>query len=200
MTSKDKMIFNEEELLAGLKVQDQEAFTIIYNTYAPKLFRYAVKIIKSTEIAEDAVHDIFVKLWNNAPLVNIESSIQSYLYKLTQNHLLNLIKRETVQERYIDEIMFCAEQFSENTENTIAYRETMEKAQQAIDNLPPQRKLIFEMGRNGGMSHREIARELDIADSTVNNQIVKALRSIKDHLIANGVISLFLVVIILLKK
>lgn len=199
MTDKDKKIFSEKQLLAGLKKHDQESFKVIYNTYAPKLFRYAVKIIKSSEIAEDAVHDIFFKLWNSASSLDAELSLQPYLYKLTQNHLLNLIKRERVKERYVEEIMFCAAKSTENTENVIHYRETLQKAQQAIDNLPPQRKLIFELRHNGG-SHREIARELNIADSTVNNQIVKALKHIKDHLVANGALGLILISGILLKK
>lgn len=199
MTDQDKTNLNEEDLLAGLRDHDRECFTVIYNAYSRKLFRYALKIIKSAEIAEDTVHDVFVKLWHNAPSLEVESSIQSYLYKLTQNHLLNIIKREAVKGRYVCEVMHVTDQFSENTEDTITYRETLAKTQQAIDSLPPQRKLIFEMGRNGGMSHREIARELDIADSTVNNQIVKALRSIKDHLVASGAISLLLLANLLVK-
>ncbi|MCQ6957316.1 RNA polymerase sigma factor [Mucilaginibacter aquariorum] len=200
MTKGDKMILDEQQLLLRLKKHDQEAFTVIYNTYAKKLFRYAVKIIKSSEIAEDTVHDVFVKLWNDAPSLNIESSIQPYLYKVTRNHLLNLITREGVQDRFINEIVSTTKDFTQNTEDTLVYRETLEKTMQAIDKLPAQRKLIFEMRRNNGMSHSQIARELNIADSTVNNQLVKALKYIKNHLLANGAIGVLLTALLLLKN
>jgi RNA polymerase sigma-70 factor (family 1) len=200
MTGNRNSIFNEQEILERLKDQDQSAFTIIYNTYSPKIYRYAIRFVKSNTIAEDAVHDIFVKLWNNAADLDIQVSIQSYLYKLAHNHLLNIIRREAVEVRYIDEMMNSAVDFSLNTEETIEYRETLAKTRQAIDSLPPQRKLIFEMGRGEGMSHKQIARELNIADSTVNNQIVKALKSIKEHLLATGAIGAMAGFILLIKK
>ena len=200
MAGKVNTMLNEQEILERLKDQDQSAFTIIYNTYSKKIYSYAIRFVKSNDIAEDAVHDIFVKLWNSAADLDIQVSIQSYLYKLAHNHLLNLIRREAVEGRYIDEMMNNAADFSQNTEETIEYRETLAKTRQAIDNLPPQRKLIFEMGRGEGMSHKQIARELNIADSTVNNQIVKALKSIKEHLLATGAIGAMAAFILLLKK
>ncbi|EHQ25868.1 RNA polymerase sigma-70 factor [Mucilaginibacter paludis] len=185
-------IVNERQLLVQLSNHDKEAFSIIYNAYAKKLFRYAVKIIKSTEIAEDTVHDIFVKLWDNASSLQIETSLQAYLYKATYFHLMNLIKRGAVQERFVDEVMYSAAQLSHCTEEKVLFKETLKHVQCAIDSLPPQRKLIFEMGRNEGMSHRQIARELDLADSTVNNQIVKALKTIKEHLLISGSVGILL--------
>jgi len=186
---------NERQLLIGLNAHDQEAFTIIYNLYSKKLFRYAVKIIKSTEIAEDTVHDVFVKLWDNAPTLQIETTIQAYLYRSTHNYLMNLIKRGAVEGKFVDEVISSAAVASQNTEETISYRETLKQAKKVIDSLPPQRKLIYEMGRNKGMSHKQIALELNIADSTVNNQIVKALKTIKEHLMISGSLGMALALI-----
>lgn len=200
MISDELNILNEQQVLIRLSNHDQEAFTIIYNAYAKKLFRYAVKVIKSTEIAEDTVHDIFVKLWDNAPALKIETSIQAYLYKSTYYYLMNLIKHNAVQGKFVDKVMTSAAQFSHCTEESILYKETLHQAQHAIDNLPPQRKLIFEMKRNQGMSQKQIALELNIADSTVNNQIVKALKTIKEHLTVSGSIGTLLALISILYK
>lgn len=200
MISDELNILNEQQVLIRLSNHDQQAFTIIYNAYAKKLFRYAVKIIKSTEIAEDTVHDIFVKLWDNAPALKIETSIQAYLYKATYHYLMNLIKHNAVQGRFVDKVMTSAAQFSHCTEESILYKETLHQAQHAIDHLPPQRKLIFEMKRNQGMSQKQIALELNIADSTVNNQIVKALKTIKEHLIISGSIGTLMALISILYK
>ncbi len=188
-------MFDEAQLLTRLRNHDKEAFTIIYDSYARKLFRYALKIIKSPEIAEDTVHDVFVKLWNNAPSLYIESSIQAYLYRITHNHLLNLIKRGVMETTIVDEIMFHAEQSSKCTEESVQYKDTLLQSKEAIENLPPQRKLIFELCREQHMSHKQIAAHLGIADSTVNNQMVKAIKSIKNHLMMKGSIGLWLLIL-----
>lgn len=200
MSNGEINIFSEEQLLNRLSNHDREAFTIIYNTYAKKLFRYAFKVIKSSEIAEDTVHDIFVKLWNNAADLKIETSLQAYLYKSTYFHLLNLLKKGTVQQKFVKEVTHTTDQSSQCTEENVFYKETLKQVQYAVNSLPPQRKLIFEMGRNQGMSHRQIAQQLQIADSTVNNQIVKALKTIKNHLLAGGSISMLALLLSLIKK
>lgn len=194
MVNDEINILNERQVLSRLSNHDQEALTIIYNAYSKKLFRYALKIVKSTEIAEDTVHDIFVKLWDAAPTLQIETSIQAYLYKSTYFHIMNLIKRGSVQEKFVNEIISSAAQSSHCTEENVFYKETLKHVQSAINSLPPQRKLIFEMGRNEGMSHRQIAQKLEIADSTVNNQIVKALKTIKEHLFVSGSIGLLVLI------
>lgn len=195
MINDESIIPNEHQLLIRLKNHDHAAFTVIYNQYSGKLFRYALKIIKSTQIAEDAVQDVFVKLWDNAGTLQIGSSLQAYLYRSVYYYLLNLIKRGAVEHKFVDEIMNSAAQASQCTEESVFYKETLKQVQFAVESLPPQRKLIFEMGRYQGMSHRQIAQELQIADSTVNNQIVKALKTIKEHLFFGGSIGVLMLAI-----
>ncbi len=192
-------VLNEQQLVVRLKNRDSQAFTVIYNLYAQKLYRYAVKFIKSPEIAEDVVHDIFVKLWDNVNELQIESSLQAYLYKIAQRQLLNIIKRSAVEVKIIDEIINNTTPYSQCTEDSLLYKETFSHTTDAINKLPSQRKLIFELGRNKGLSHKQIARQLNIADSTVNNQMVKALKSIKSHLLLKGSIGLSLIIACLFK-
>ena len=180
---------NDQQLMIKLKNQERAAFESVYNNYSKKLYYYALKFVKSPEIAEDIMHDVFVKLWEHATMLNPEASLQAYLYKMTRNSLLNLIKRGNVEERIVEEIMNHAEQFTLNTEEQIQYRETLAQANKAIGELPPKRKQIFEMSRDKGMTHRQIALQLEITDSTVNNQLVKAIKSIKNYLYLNGTVS-----------
>lgn len=177
-------MWNEPELIAGLKKQDKQAFTIIYNTYAEKLFFHALKFIKSSDLAEDAVQDVFVKLWNQAQKLEI-NSLQAYLFRSIQNHMLNAIKRGKVQAQVLSKVTH-EEEASNCTEEVLQFKETKGEAQKAINRLPPQRKLIFELSRQQEMTHRQIAEQLEIADSTVNNQLVKAIKSIKHYLTVSG--------------
>lgn len=186
MINRKNDILNDKQLIVRLKNQDAEAFSILYNRYSKKLYWYALKFVKSPEIAEDIIHDIFVKLWEQSDSLHTDASIQAYLYKITRNSLLNLIKRGTVEARVIDEIMYHAEQHTSNTDESVQYRETLRQTNEAIDELPPKRKQIYELSRNNGMTHRQIAMQLEITDSTVNNQLVKAIKSIKSFLYLRG--------------
>lgn len=179
---------NDQQLIIKLRNQDREAFESVYNQHSKKLYGYALKFVKSPEIAEDIIHDVFVSLWEHAATLDAAYPIKSYLYKITRNAVLNLIKRGTVEVRVVDEIMTHAAQFSTNTAEHVQYRETLQQTKNAISELPPKRKMIFEMSRDSGMTHRQIAQQLDITDSTVNNQLVKAIKSIRNYLYLNGTI------------
>lgn len=199
MPPKVTEMWNESELIARLAKQDKQAFTIIYNIYAERLFFYALKYVKLSELAEDAVQDIFVKLWNQSQTLEINYSLQAYLFKSIQNHLLNVIKRGKLQAR-IMEVVTPKDETSNCTEELLQVKETAGEAQRAIDSLPPQRKLIFELSRTQGMSHRQIAEHLEIADSTVNNQLVKAIKSIKHYLTIRGSFGILVAVIATISK
>jgi RNA polymerase sigma-70 factor (family 1) len=190
---------NELELIARLAKQDKQAFTIIYNRYAEQLFYHALKYVKSSELAEDAVQDVFVKLWNQSQTLEINYSLQAYLFRSIQNHLLNVIKRGKLQARVL-ELVTPEDETSNCTEEVLQLKETAGEAQRAIDGLPPQRKLIFELSRTEGMTHRQIADHLEIAHSTVNNQMVKAIKSIKHYLTIRGSFGILVAVIATIPK
>jgi len=179
---------DEQQLVIRLNNQDREAFETLYNNYSKKLYRYALKFVKSPAIAEDVVHDVFVKIWEQMAVLNPDASIQAYLYKITHNSLLNLLKRGSVESRIVEEIIHHAELLVQNADETFQYKEALDQARQAIETLPPKRKQIYKLSRDLGMSHRQIALELNLADSTVNNQMVKAIKTIRDFLSLRGTI------------
>ncbi|MCD0487932.1 RNA polymerase sigma-70 factor [Pedobacter sp. MC2016-14] len=188
MSNKGTDQWDDQMLVVRLKDLDKQAFEQLYHRYAQKLFYYALKFVKSPEMAEDIVHDVFVKVWDNLNDLNPDFSIQAYLYRITHNSLLNLLKRGTVESRIVKEMLQHAEQTTPNTDQAFQYKEALQQTKQAIATLPPKRKQIYELSRYDGLSHRQIAITLNIADSTVNNQMVKAIKSIRDFLSLRGTI------------
>lgn len=182
----------EIELLENLKLQDPRAFSQLYTLYVKKIYAYTLGILKSPALAEDVTQDTFVKLWEHAPAVQTDRSIQPFLFTIARNLSLNVIKQASRQTWISDEIFTHAIYQQEDGLQYTERKQTGEFIDQAIDQLPPQRRLIYDLCRNYGYSYKEAAEKLGIKDSTVNSQMVKAIRTIKDFMIRNGALLLVL--------
>ncbi len=176
----------ELELLKKLRGHDADAFSIIYKSYVKKIYAYILSIVKSQALAEDITHDVFVKLWENAQDIHIDKPVQAYLYTLARNHSLNIIRRASRETWISDEIISNAKTRTEDGLQFTQRKETGRYIKSAIDLLPPQRRMIYELCRNQGYSYKEAAEQLGIKDSTVNSQMVKALKTIKNFMLRNG--------------
>ncbi len=173
----------ETELIEKLRLQDATAFSALY---IRKIYAYALGIVKSPELAEDVVQETFVKLWEQSAFLQTDRSLQPYLFTIARNQSLNLIKRASRETWISDEILIHAMHQSENGLQYTERRQTGEFIQHAIEQLPPKRRHIYELCRNYGYSYKQTAEKLGISDATVNSQMVKAIKTIKDFLTRNG--------------
>lgn len=183
----------ELELLEKLTQRNSHAFAQIYNAYIKKVYSYALSIVKSPMLAEDITHDTFVKLWENSQTLYTDRSIQSYLYTLTRNNCLNTIRRAAKETWISDEIIAFT---TTNTENGLQFTERKETGRYinlALDQLPPQRRIIYDLCRNEGYSYKQVAEKLGIKDSTVNSQMVKANKTIRDFMLRNGALLILMI-------
>lgn len=182
----------EIDLLEKLKLRDEAAFSMLYTLYVKKIYVYALSILKSSALAEDVTQNTFVKLWEQADFIRTDSPLQPYLFTIAKNQALNLLKRAARETWISDEIFDNAIHQSENGLQYTQRRQTNAMLKQAVDQLPPQRRLIYHLCRNYGYSYKQAADKLGIKDSTVNSQMVKALRTIRDFMIRNGALLLLL--------
>ena len=164
---------------------DAAIFEEIYTTYFPLLYNYAFTIVKNRAEAEDAVGDVFLKLWEEKHLRNIETSVKSYLFKSVYNQCINILQREEVREKYanyVQHLQYVNENDSDYPLSSLIESELTETLQKAIEKLPPQCRKIFEMSRMEQMTHEEIARKLGVSINTVHMQIKRALGKLRIEL------------------
>ena len=180
----------EIELLEKLKLQDSDAFSQLYTLYVKKIYAYTLGVLKSPALAEDVTQDTFVKLWEHAATVHTDRSVQPFLFTIARNLSLNIIKQASRQTWISDEIFAHAIYSSEDGLQYTQRRQTGEIISLAVDQLPPQRRIIYDLCRNYGYSYKQAAEKLGIKDSTVNSQMVKAIKTIKDFMIRNGALLL----------
>jgi len=181
------------DLLMKLRKGDEAAFIKIYNQYRSKIYTYAYQLCKSSDIAEEIVQEVFIKIWQKKEQLNLELSFNAYIKKITLNHVLNYLKK-TARERALQEqILYTIETSSNRTEDHILEKELRQIYDEAIARLPQQKKIIYQLCRLQELSHDEIALKLNISKNTVKNHMVEASRSIRDYVSKNGSIICFII-------
>jgi len=172
---------NEYELLKRLQSGDQLAFESLYQNYSREIYSKLVKMVKNVTLAEELTQDVFVKVWNKREVITIDQPFRYYLLTLT-NNIVNDFYRKAARDRKLqDEIIAASTELYNPTEEQIYYKESKELMDQAINSLPSQQKLVFQMCKIEGKSYEEVSKLLGISTSTISNHIVKATKSIKTY-------------------
>lgn len=157
----------------------QEDYEWIFRQYYQNLCNYANSWLKDMDAAEEVVQNTFVKLWEKRDAMTIDSSVKSYLYKAVYNASINEIRHRKVREEYMH--MQKDGQVTEQiTKGSV--RELEQRIEKALGTLPEQCRLIFRMSRFEELKYREIATVLNISVKTVENQMGKALRLMRENL------------------
>ena len=175
-------LINEAELFAGLAGGDEKAFEVIYRHYTKRLFPYIQKLVKVPELAEELIQDIFVQLWINRSVFSNVEHPTSYLFSIANRQALKYLKKVASDARILKSITDYTESSRNETEEQLLLRESVEAIDLAVAQLPEQRRLIWELSRNEGLSHDQIAERLSISKNTVKNQMVHAIKHVRNFL------------------
>ena len=168
----------ERYLLDALSKGDKIAFEELFITYYPKVKRFLSGFIDSEEDGEDLAQDVFVKLWRSRLSLAYVENLNSYIFRIAKNTLYDFIDNSK-------KIYFSSEdvlpdiQSDESVEELLFADELSELINIKINRMPPQRRAIFIMSRNDGLSNQEIAEQLNISKRTVETHISAALADIR---------------------
>lgn len=192
-------LVEDTELFGRLAQGDERAFELIFHHYNPRLFPFVLNMVRSEEAAKELVQDIFVHLWIKRELLADVKHPTSYVFNIASNRTLNFLKQVKNNARLMEQLAAGATELSYQTEERLAFRETAGLVEAATAKLPDQRRRIWEMSRNEGLSHDEIAGQLGISSETVKKQISHAIRFIRQYLADRGNL-LSLVVFLLVSR
>ena len=175
----DKKEINNTDLI----IRKQKAFEAIYLKYYGRVREYICGIIKSQDDAEEVAQDVFVKLWGKRDEVDLDSPISKYIHTIARNEAFNFLKSKFANDnRKYDPLHDIEIIDVVNVENTIYAKEIELLIKMAISQMPDQRRTIFELSRYEGLSNKEIAEKLNIADKTVENQISLAIGDLRKNI------------------
>ncbi|MEQ8906823.1 RNA polymerase sigma-70 factor [Ekhidna sp.] len=173
---------NEEVIVSRLINKDKRAFELVFNQYYGIMVLYASRFMDTREEAEEIVQDVFVKFWEKCDTLSADSSIKSYLYRSVHNSCLNTIKHEKVKDGYRQYVVQMMESTYQNDFDIKDPDETRKRIYAEIDKLPPRCSEIFKLSRFEGLKYQEIADHLGISVKTVEVQMGKALKVLRESL------------------
>lgn len=180
---------DESTLVYNLNNGNEAAFNMLFDIYHHAVYNYVVRFIKSPSLTDDIVQDVFVKIWEARYTIKSERSVRSFIFTIAKHHLLNVLKRASLEKKIKVEIMKFALQSHTRSEDEVIYADLTQFADRAIKNLPPQRRLIFKMHQEQGKDFKQIATILGISKNTVRDHLAKATKFIKSYLRVNAEIT-----------
>lgn len=169
------------QFILPIKNGNGKAFKEMYDLMHPLLVRHLYKLTHKSELSEELVNDIFMSLWKNRETVEITTSLKAYLYRAATNKAYDYYrKKERQPDMYSIEASEQIISSGTTAEDKINYSEMEHRVLNCVDKLPERCRLIFSLSRFSQYSRKKIAEELDISIKTIENQMTKALKLMKN--------------------
>jgi len=180
----------DEAIWTKIKSGDKKAFRLLFDECYSPLCLYANSVINNLELSQDLVSDCFVRIWERRETIRIQSSITHYLLLSVRNAVYSYLRSPESRKDDMNGII-------EKLENTpveeydLEKEETISRVKSLIDELPEQRRRILELAAFYGKTYQEIAEMLGISVNTVNTQMSRAYRFLRDRLNKDDLLLLF---------
>ncbi len=169
-------------------------FVDVFRQHESRLYALARKLTKSDLFAGDIIQEVFIRLWEQREQLSAIDNMEAWLYRLTENKVIDFLRKAAADDRLRDALWQSLAHNAQETESQVVAREYHRMLRKAIESLPPQRRLIYQLNREEGLNYRQIADELRISRHTVKNQLSTALQSIRSFILkTSGPLSLLFV-------
>jgi RNA polymerase sigma-70 factor (ECF subfamily) len=169
----------EKKWIEQLAQSDKKAYETIFKAYYQQVFGSALRITKDANIAHDACQEVFLELWKNREKIKITTSLKSYLHRGVMNRSLNIIKsRNRHAGQDLDNVVEPTTK-AYTPEQIVEQNELKKHIEDGINGLPERCRQVFVLSRYEGKSYKEIAALMGISVKTVENQMLKALKTLR---------------------
>lgn len=172
----------DTEIIRRIKEGDAGQFESLFRSSYVSLVRYARVIIKDQDTAEEIVQDLFFRIWQDRQKLNIESSLNGYLFRSVHNKCLHYIGHLRVVEKHAEEMSQRQPERQETPAEILQYVELQRKVAEILAKLPERCGQIFYMNRFEGLKYTEIAEKLSVSIKTVESNMGKALKEFRKEL------------------
>ena len=175
-------LYDDAKLLESLAEDSEWAFAALFNRYHSKVYRLAIKFLKSSALAEGTVQEVFLKIWLKRAELGEIHNFDSYLFMVAKNTTLDAFRKLSV--RAVAEGAYAATRVTadDSTDRSMLEDQYQEMVQQAVTLLPAQQAKVFQMAKIEGLSHEAIAKQMSISKFTVKKHMANALQFIRQRL------------------
>ncbi len=175
---------DERDLLQKLRDGDRQAFETIYHHYKRRLAGNLLRLLKSHDLVDDALQELFARLWEHRATVSVDQPLKAYLFGIARNLTIDTYRRAAREEKFRNRLTEAFEEAYRHVEERLMPDERLEWLEEAIAQLPPQRQRVFRLCKLEGKSYEEVSELLDISTATINAHITKANRQVQEFFAA----------------
>ncbi len=167
-------LYDEQELLRRLRSGDHIAFEIIFHRYKTQMAKNALRLLKSTELAEDLLQELFIKLWEHRTKIDTDKTLASYLYKIATNLAYDHFRKAGRDQKLREQLLSIFPATHEPIEKIVFNKENKLALDNALSMLPEQQRLVFTLCKIEEKTYQEVSELLNISVGTVNNHLTRA--------------------------
>ena len=179
-----------EQIINRLKNEDKSAVDDLFSYYYPRLYHFSKSILKIENDIDDILQEVFVKIWLNRQKIGNPETFNAYIFTITKNEVLNLIRSNLREHTFKDQLFQHAVAEEYQNSAPLEYEEVKAGIDKIVAVLPEKRQQVFILSRTEGLSNKEIAQQLNISEKTVEDHITHAIKQIKSSMKEMGIISL----------
>jgi len=169
---------NYTEWIIRLNAGEMIAFEWLYNTYKHQLAGNLIKLVKSSDVAEDILHDVFVKVWENRTKIDPERSFEGYLYRIAANMVADFYRKISKDRNYQEYLIAIQETVYQHIDELLENKYRRELIDKALTELPPKCRTVFQLCKIEGRSYEEVSNLLQISPNTISNHLNRANKKI----------------------
>lgn len=189
---------SNKELLRLIQKDDRIAFYNLYERYSKRLYGFVLRYIKQESDAEEIVQEVFIKIWESRNNIDVYSSFESFLFTVAYNAVISLFRKRTTEKKYLEHLKSLQQiDNAPDLTDEIYFKELNKKVKSLLNELTPRQKEIFQLSREEGLTHDEIAKKLNISLNTVKKHITNTLVFFKSHIDTSLTVNLLFVYLFL---
>jgi len=175
-------MIRDTDIIGRIRQGDVQQFESLFRSSYVSLVRYAKRLIKDQDTAEEIVQDLFFRIWKERAKIRIESSLNGYLFRSVHNRCLHHIEHNRIVIKHAEEMLSRPPESPENPSEILNYKELQAKIASILEKLPERCGKIFYMNRFEGLKYTEIAEKLSVSVKTVEANMGKALKEFRKEL------------------
>ena len=169
------------ELFAAIQQDDEKAFAELFKRYWSKAHIITYSKVRSKEVTEEIVQDIFMTLWDKRTTLVI-NNVSSYIFTAVKNKSINYIESCLVKQKYWDYYKTFIPQSESTTQYEVDYNALLDAIENGLHNLPEKSKKVFQLNRLEGRSITEIANILNLSEKAIEYHLTRSIKQLKMYL------------------
>jgi RNA polymerase sigma-70 factor (family 1) len=181
ITLEPNVPYDEQALLMQLQAGSADAFTLLYQAYAERLYYNILSLVKDGLTAEELVQDIFSRIWQKRATIQIDTSFGAYLFTASRNRVYDFFRKLDRDHHLYATIRAAASYEYSYIEEALLNRENADILQKAIRSLPQQRRRAFELCKIEGRSYKEASEIMGVSLSTLKDHMANAREAIRTY-------------------